>query len=532
MKKIFVIVFLMPLTFLTACTSQEATPNQTIDSPKSLTGVTETSSTTKVIEVTPESNSGSTIIEQKTQTPEIAINTNRPITIYSPVHTLTWTTLSDTTKVEVVFSWTTKTDKYILTKFKAWDSEFVANLRLDYGNIEKWRNFYEVISYQGEEAVASDKYEVNVDYEEIKVGWGVFYLWDRKSIPLRCSNEIEPILIQEKWKFRIIQNDCFTYSKENDYYLEMRNIKTDIEWTEKWDLYINWKMLDKNITFHTSTALSPLRYDKLKNIFFQEVWPYPWDCGTGYYKTIYDINNQTYAWFSVELNICRHILTQIFPWLVGGVWYDGLEKTENSIAFYTTTFERLSHLPTSSVFSIRNWDYSKNYIYDSRLNFTWAIKQEENDSFLYKRDNYALNLWNKKYEIDFQKLKQEKQKMNDLLYRMDHLFKKEDPNFTINMKKNNDANSFTLFFDIDKTDDNTEKNSKTSIKTIWITSCKPNNSPEYDQEYILKTQTDEWNFSYNISEELGNKCDIPYKIQVTYEDGTKELWEYYILFDY
>ncbi len=78
----------MPLTFLTACTSQETTPNQTIDSPKSLTGVTETSSTTKIIEVTPESNSGGTIVDQKLQISEIAINTSSPVNIYSPVYTI------------------------------------------------------------------------------------------------------------------------------------------------------------------------------------------------------------------------------------------------------------------------------------------------------------------------------------------------------------------------------------------------------------------------------------------------------------
>jgi len=78
---------------------------------------------------------------------------------------------------------------------------------------------------------------------------------------------------------------------------------------------------------------------------------------------------------------------------------------------------------------------------------------------------------------------------------------------------------------------NNNSDEESLIKSISITSCSSNSSQTYDKEYTL-TADENGNYKYNISEKLNNKCDIPYKINVYYEDGSIETGEYYVLFDY
>jgi len=80
------------------------------------------------------------------------------------------------------------------------------------------------------------------------VDWSIIYEWDPLSYPLACD-KFHPILIKEKWVFRIIKNTCFSYSKEDDYYLEIKDIKD----YNLWDLYINWELLKKDFNFSNST---------------------------------------------------------------------------------------------------------------------------------------------------------------------------------------------------------------------------------------------------------------------------------------
>jgi len=148
---------------------------------------------------------------------------------------------------------------------------------------------------------------------------------------------------------------------------------------------------------------------------------------------------------------------------------------------------------------------------------------------IYDKEKYNFKLLWKPLEIDFGILKNEKIKMNDLIYwTYEEIIKKEV--FEINLLKNKE--DFVLKFDKINYKDFTSMDLPNKfVKSISITSCSSNSSQIYDKEYTL-TADENWNYKYNISEKLNNKCDIPYKINVYYEDGSIETGEYYVLFDY
>lgn len=171
----------------------------------------------------------------------------KEIKIYSPVYTLTWETLPGTTKVEVIFSGSTKKDAYLLKQFKVWDKNFITNLRLDFWNIEKWENNYEIKFYnQKDEIIGSEKYLINVEFEEINVWENTLYI----------SNIFENM-------------DYIAYEDYVDY--------ISVPWYEKW---VPKMFLYKNNNLKYSVLSEKFYYSKKDWVIVDEIpmpleWPPP-----------------------------------------------------------------------------------------------------------------------------------------------------------------------------------------------------------------------------------------------------------------
>lgn len=329
-----------------------------------------------------------------------------------------------------------------------------------------------------------------------------------KIIYYKNEKDLQDYINSWCWEYNNVPN-CFNYSKENESLIEIKNIsKREWRWfwSRKWDIYENWTLLIKDFPFWCWDWCQWPIYNKKNWIISVEEWRGD-VCAWFNINTQYDLktkkfsfNYNNFDWCFVENN-----RTSFWEW------------NNNVIDIYDYYLEENPTFNNYSIFSISKWNSQRNYIYNS------DIKIETNEDFMNAWDNITYFLWWKEFNIDFNELEKSKEKMPILYW-----WWQENANFDYWVYLKKQWNNYTIHFDKISGLMNSEK----IVKDIWIISCKSNFSKEYDNEYILKTKDIIWNYKYNISENLNNKCNIPYKINVYYEDWTKETWEYYLLFDY
>ncbi len=297
----------------------------------------------------------------------------------------------------------------------------------------------------------------------------------------------------------------------------MKNIKyVPYTFSSLWDVYVNWNKVLEEVQFQGFHWSELPKYDKKRNIISTHVWR--GEMGGGFSDYLeYDIVSKKYKWYRLDywldywLDYSKYIIN---PWISNLITFKG-------ITFNANLLEENNQLvfTWSSLLSISmTWWLNKNYLYDSRL-----IGKFDEKELMEDKDTYNFMLSWKKLILDFVELKQKQYKMKSIFSSENHfgynllLTKDKKTNFsTINLKKLEQWVFWPHFKD---------------VKNIWITSCTVNGSSKYDKEYML-TRAKNWDFKYNISRKFNNKCNIPYKITAYYIDGTKEIGEYYVLFDY
>lgn len=309
----------------------------------------------------------------------------------------------------------------------------------------------------------------------------------------------------EEWKY----NDCFSYNDWDWTVIEIKNIlKRDWNWfwSRKWDIYESWKLLIKDFPFWCWDWCEWPIYNKKSWVISVKEWRGD-VCAWFNTNRQYDIKTKKFSSYTDNFNWCFVESRSISFW-----------KWENNIIDMYDYKKEKSSSNIYSIFSISKWVFKRNYIYDSNL----KIETKENFMNIWNNVTYFLE-W-KEFKINFDELEKSKEKMSILYWGW-----WENTNFDYWIYLKKQWNNYTIHFDKIKSE---IMSSEKVVKDIWIISCKSNISKEYDNEYILKTKDKSWNYKYNISEKLNNKCGIPYKINVYYTDWTKETWEYYILFDY
>lgn len=458
-------------------------------------------------------------------------------TVYTPVYTISWDVLSWTQKIGVIFSNGTKKDTYFLNKYIDWDKQFIANIRLDYWNIDKGINNYTLNFYDRENNIIWTKsYQVEAKYDEVKVWNKIIYIdkneyeWDDISKTTRWCYDYhknKDTKAFSEWTYLVKQNNqysflpsCMTFSTK------LGNILTYKKSNKISDNFCRWK--DKS----PCDALSQIYDYDSKNLLidtiplvYDAIWDI-WLLKPEYYKDkwyiLYSIWWWDVCWYWSTYNKYVIWSKKLYRYSIGG-W--GCNIITDSINSYNSknSLDFIGWFPKNnlknvySVFAISmywdgNYDFRKNYIYNSSLNV-----DINEDQFYENKNNYKIKLWKKDFYINFWSLKDTKIKMplltdNETIIKNLYLTKSSNT-FTVNMSEDNSYNW-------------------KQVKYIWIISCKSNYSYIYDKEYILKWKSSDWIYKYNISEKFNNKCYNPYKVNVYYTDWTKDVWEYYVLFDY
>ncbi len=334
------------------------------------------------------------------------------------------------------------------------------------------------------------------------------------------SSEIRVVSREELPNIDISKNERIVVSGEA---MEVRNIKESNDASDHgrrgfgsrwWDIYLDGRKIVENFPFWCWDGCDLPKYNKDRNIIFanEGYWDVCW-WFSSYIE--YGISTGKYNWVDRGFNGCFISQNTIIPW-----W----NKKDYTISTYADLY--WSGLTDNySVISISmTWGLRRNYIYNN----SEALSTKED--FLQETSKYIFAIWWKELAFDFSDLENAKDMMPVLWYWWNG---NNDGYFDYQMYLTRLAldDAFVLHFDKVKIIDFWGESSK-KVKNIWIISCKSNNSKEYDTEYVLKTKDENGNFQYNISEKLGNKCDIPYKVSVYYTDNTIEIWEYYVLFDY
>ncbi len=298
------------------------------------------------------------------------------------------------------------------------------------------------------------------------------------------------------WLKFLMNEDNVYYSKENNYIIELKELS---EKNMSWDIYLNWQKVAEKFDLHCDID-SPYRscempmYDKKRNSIYMEE---RLGDSCGWYNTYYEyyLSTKKYDEYTILLDWCNNITAETIKVKWNNdyrvkLYMQEKWKTINSVFSYSMT-----------------WWLSRNYIFNSNL----FINYKDKYSFLEENDNYLLDLEWKDLIIDFKNLLEKKERMKEIY------------SYFLRLTKNDKDNSYVLNF---------ISNEANNVKNIWIYSCDKNNNQLYDSEYFLKNKYQNWNYRYNISEKYGNKCNLPYIINIYYENWTIEKWEYYIIFDY
>jgi len=189
----------------------------------------------------------------------------------------------DVKKIKIAWKNWDKADSYFLKKFKAWDKEFVTNIRHNLGNILPWENHYEV-SFYDDRWVIAEKWIFTIisNYEERDLWkysifiapnifsnkgycyWREETTWDNVYLnqhPYKTYEKEKPkplnqFLIKKNGKYEVTDKQLI-YNEKEKYLLEVKNIKKISEKDKKDDTlfytadlyYYNWDLFIKNIAY-------------------------------------------------------------------------------------------------------------------------------------------------------------------------------------------------------------------------------------------------------------------------------------------